>query len=205
MPQDNLTSRLEVEIKVRLTDTAAFATQLPSLGFHQKTAETLERNTLFDTPTGEMRRHGELLRVREYDGHWKLTHKAPVGFDTTATHKSRVETETEVDDGKALAAIFERLGYRASFIYEKFRAEWSDGEGDIVIDRTPIGDFAELEGEPDWIDRTASRLGISPSQYLTSSYGQLFLQWKETTGHPSANMTFVEIHPGKSAASSPQD
>ncbi len=50
-----------------------------------------------------------------------------------------------------------RLALRRSFVYEKFRAEWSDGEGHVVLDHTPIGDIAEIEGKSRWIDRTAAR------------------------------------------------
>ena len=185
--------KLEIEVKVRLTDRAGFAAKLSTLGFQLKTPETLERNLLFDSSDGLLRQRKEILRIRRYGDTWKLTHKAPAENSAAAAHKTRVETETEICDGEALASVFERLGYRQIFIYEKYRTEWSDGEGHVVMDVTPIGDFAELEGEPVWIDRTAQRLGISTSQYLTLSYGQLFLDWKKATNHTAANMTFAEI------------
>jgi len=193
MAQSSSTANLEIEIKARLADRAAFAAKLPSLGFQLKTAETPERNVLFDTGDGQLRQRGELLRIRRYGEHWKLTHKAPSRGSAGQSHKSRVETETRIEKGDALAAIFEGLGYRPVFTYEKIRAEWSDGQGEIVIDATPIGDFAELEGSHEWIDRTAAKLGISPSEYLTASYVQLFRDWKNAGNHPAANMTFAEI------------
>jgi len=185
--------KLETEIKVCLTDRAAFTAQLPAAGFHVLTAETMERNLLFDTPENRLRQRGELLRIRQYGDRCIVTHKAPAEKSASATHKVRVETETEIENGQALAAILERLGYKPIFIYEKFRTEWADNEGHIMVDGTPIGDFAELEGEPDWIDRTAAKLGIPPKNYLTTSYGQLFQDWKRATRHPAANMTFAEI------------
>ena len=57
-------------------------------------------------------------------------------------------------------AILRALGFSPSFIYEKFRSEWSDGEGQVVLDHTPIGDIAEIEGKSRWIDRTARALGV---------------------------------------------
>ena len=193
MSTGNPSGTLEIEIKVRLTDRAAFAAKLPALGFHLQTPETLERNILFDTPDGLLRQRRQLLRLRQYGSRWVLTHKAPAESDVTTMHKARVETETEIGDGETLAAIFERLGYRPVFIYEKLRTEWTDGEGHVVIDVTPIGDFAELEGSHEWIDATATRMGISPAQYLTASYGQLFLDWKKATQHAAVNMTFAEV------------
>ena len=75
------------------------------------------------------------------------------------THKHRLETETEIADGEAMAEVFLSLGLVAAFRYEKWRAEWSDGEGHCVVDETPIGNYAELEGSAEWIDKTAVRLG----------------------------------------------
>ena len=43
--------------------------------------------------------------------------------------------------------VFKSIGLVEAFRYEKWRSEWTDGEGHCVIDETPIGDFAELEGE----------------------------------------------------------
>lgn len=190
------TSKMETEVKVRLKDRVGFTTTLPSLGFHLQTAETMERNVLFDTPDGELRQRGELLRIRQYGDRWILTHKGPAEGAANSAHKVRAETETEIEDGRPLAAIFERLGLAPMFVYEKLRTEWADNEGHVVVDVTPIGDFAELEGNSEWIDRIAAKLGISPANYLKASYGQLFQDWKRATGHPAVNMTFAEIdHP----------
>jgi adenylate cyclase class 2 len=195
MTVDTGTGKMETEIKVRLTDRVEFTMHLPGLGFHLLTAETMERNVLFDTPDGELRQRGELLRIRQYGDRWILTHKAPVEGSANSTHKVRTETETEIEDGRPLATIFGRLGFTPVFVYEKLRSEWADNEGHVVVDVTPIGDFAELEGESAWIDRTAAKLGISPENYMKASYGQLFQDWKRATGHMAANMTFVEIDP----------
>lgn len=202
MSVETTTGKMETEIKVRLTDRAGFTMQLPGLGFHLLTAETMERNVLFDKADGELRQRGELLRLRQYGDRWILTHKAPVESSANSAHKVRSETETEIEDGRPLAAIFERLGFAPVFVYEKLRTEWADNEGHVVVDVTPIGDFAELEGSSDWIDRMAAKLGISPTNYMKASYGQLFQDWKRETGHPAVNMTFAEIDQskGKTAA-----
>src|SRR5438067_10204261 len=123
---------------------------------------------------GELRGRGEVLRIRRYGERWLLTHKSK---GSNARHKTRVEIETEVADGAALDRIFRALGFAPSFVYEKRRAEWSDGAGHVVLDATPIGDFAEIEGPADWIDRTAAQLGVRDDDYITGSYASLFEQW----------------------------
>jgi adenylate cyclase class 2 len=106
------------------------------------------------------------------------------------THKHRIETETEIADGNALAEVFRSLGLASAFRYEKWRSEWSDGEGHCVVDETPIGDYAELEGDGEWIDRISARLGIDRSRYITLSYGRLFEQWCAEHKSDARDLTF---------------
>jgi adenylate cyclase class 2 len=84
------------------------------------------------------------------------------------------------------------LGYRPAFVYEKRRSEWSDGNGHVVLDHTPIGDIGEIEGGPRWIDRTARALGVTPARYITKSYAELFFDWKRRYKRKALNMTFRE-------------
>jgi adenylate cyclase class 2 len=111
-------------------------------------------------------------------------------------HKHRIETETEVADGDALATVFLSLGLVAAFRYEKWRAEWSDGEGHCVVDETPIGNYAELEGSAEWIDRAAALLGIAPAQYITLSYGRLFELWRQQHHSAAEDLTFAAVAQG---------
>jgi adenylate cyclase class 2 len=132
--------------------------------------------------------------MREYGGQWVLTHKRPpANNDDTSFYKERLETETIVSDGDSMGAVFVELGFDPVFRYEKFRTEFRDGEGVLVLDETPIGDFAELEGSPEWIDRSLERLEIPRDWCFTDSYGRMFLNWKERSGSAAENMTFEEI------------
>jgi adenylate cyclase class 2 len=207
----------EIELKFPIADLAEFQSRLPGLGFALETPRTFEQNTLYDMPDRALRESRQLLRIRHYGGLWMLTHKRKPGTSNDkARYKVRIETETRVEDGPALAAIFEHLGYAPVFRYEKFRTEWSQigttiegplftdpaltGEPAIaapskhlVIDETPIGNYAELEGPTDWIDATLEKLEVDPGICITDSYGRLFLKWKQQTGSASENLTFEEV------------
>jgi adenylate cyclase class 2 len=185
-----MASPKEVEIKFALDDLRAIERKLRGLRFRRETPRTREFNTLYDLPGAVLRQRGELLRLRKYGDAWKLTHKGP---GRAGRHKSRVETETEVETGERMQGILAALGFAPSFHYEKFRIEWSDGTGHVVLDETPIGNYGEIEGPPRWIDRTARALGITPSQYITDSYAQLFADWKTRTGSPAEEMTFGAV------------
>jgi adenylate cyclase, class 2 len=180
----------EVEIKFLVPDPNALEQRLREHGFKNETPSTHEVNTLYDLPGQKLRRKGELLRLRDYGGEWRLTHKAKVKL---GRHKSRGELETGVSDGYHMDAILRALGFVPSFVYEKFRAEWSDGEGHVVVDHTPIGDVAEIEGKARWIDCVARKLGVKPQDYITKSYAELFFDWKRRTGSAAENMTFSEV------------
>ncbi len=182
-----MASHKEIEIKFRVDDVRALARRLREAGFRQVTRRTFEQNTLYDLPGGQLRKRGELLRLRKYGTEWLLTHKAK---SKVTRHKTRVETETKVADGIKLDTILQALGYAPTFRYEKFRAEWSDGKGHVVVDETPIGSFGEIEGPGRWIDGTALRLGIDRESYLTQSYVELFFAWKRRTRSRAHEMTF---------------
>jgi len=185
---------IETEIKFRVTNTAQLEAELTSIGFHLVTPRSFERNVLYDTADRSLRGKRELVRIRNYAGHWLLTHKrvpdSGIGEDR---HKHRVETETELSDGAALEEVFFAIGLLPAFRYEKWRTEWSDDIGHCVVDETPLGTFAELEGEPEWIDRVTSRLGVTPEEQLTVSYGRLFDQWRERTGSTAQDLTFEAV------------
>jgi adenylate cyclase, class 2 len=186
---------IETEIKFRVTDTAQLEAHLSSAGFRLVTPRSFESNVLYDTAERSLRSKRELVRIRNYAGRWLLTHKrvpdSGIGEDR---HKHRVETETELSDGAALAEVFCSVGLVPVFRYEKWRTEWSDNEGHCVVDETPLGTFAELEGSPEWIDRVAEQLSVAPEERLTVSYGRLFDQWRERTGSTAQDLTFEAVN-----------
>jgi adenylate cyclase class 2 len=185
---------VETEIKFRVDDLADLARRLTEAGFHLDTQRTFETNVLYDTPDRKMRARTEILRIRSYGGKWTVTHKRlPDNRPGEDRHKHRIETETEIADGNALAEVFHSLGLIPAFRYEKWRSEWSDGQGHCVVDETPIGNFAELEGRPEWIDRIAATLGVPPSAYMTLSYGRLFEQWRDEHRSTAEHLTFDAV------------
>jgi adenylate cyclase class 2 len=185
----------EIELKFSVADARALRSRVFELGFRLLTDRTFESNTLYDTPDRQLRGRKQIVRLRQYGERWTVTHKRQANdgvAQSNTRYKTRIETESVVEDGEALAEIFTQLGYAPVFRYEKFRTEWESDGGHLVLDETPIGIWAELEGEPAWIDAMLERLGVAFTQCSTDSYGTLFLKWKETTGSPAENLTFDE-------------
>jgi len=180
----------EIEIKFRVADVRALNRKLRAAGFRLITPRTHELNTLYDLPGELLRQRKQLLRIRKYGRIWTLTHKSGT---TRGRHSSRVELETGVADGKKMDLILRALGYAPSFRYEKFRAEWTDSQGHVVVDETPIGHFCEIEGPSRWIDATAQKLRVTPTDYITKNYATLFLDWKKETKSSAKEMTFKDL------------
>jgi adenylate cyclase, class 2 len=184
----------EIELKFAVSDIARFHAAVQSLGLKLITPRSFEANTLYDTPERLLRSRREVLRLREYAGRTIVTHKrvAP-NVNDDRRYKTRIETETTVGDADALAEIFRQLGCGPVFRYEKFRTEWDAGAGHLLLDETPIGVFAELEGPPEWIESMRERLHVPPELCTTESYGTMFLDWKARTNSPAEHLTFDEI------------
>ena len=179
----------ETEVKLRLADAAAFRSLLIQHGWRPG-PQVFERNTVFDTPGEELLRSQRLLRIRQIDDRAVVTVKLPAAYD--GPHKVREEHQFETNDVEQARQVFLGLGYKPSWIYEKRRTTFrKDGEeGIIEVDETPIGDFTEIEGKADWIDRTAQVLGFSRADYVTETYRGLFESWREQAGRGVIHMTF---------------
>jgi adenylate cyclase class 2 len=195
-------ANVETEVKLRVPDQPRLLRQLARLKAKLIRARVHEMNTLYDTAEGNLARHGQMLRIRmerpargsylEVRVHkivrgnvkkraW-LTFKGPVKGTRASDrgqYKVREEHEVRIFDDREMHRILEALGLRPWFRYEKFRSTFSlpRMKGlQVVLDETPIGLFLELEGEREEIDRAAELLGFGPSDYISKSYGALFME-----------------------------
>jgi adenylate cyclase, class 2 len=212
----------EIEIKLKISDPKVLKRELKRLGARPangSSGRVHEWNVIFDTPEGGLAKHGQLLRIRIETAEPKskkgkaaptkrtvLTFKRPivVGGAPSASaqenhrHKVREEIEVEVADAVVLATIFEGLGMRGWFRYEKYRttfclpaaSSWAKGLL-IELDETPIGTFVELEGPPAAIDRAALELGHSRRDFILKSYLALYVEECRRLGQEPRDMLFA--------------
>ena len=212
----------EIEIKLKISDAKALNRALKRLAARpvgRGTGRVHEWNVIFDTPEGGLAKHGQLLRIRTKTPQEKpkkgkamagqrtlLTFKRPSVEGKAASgsaqedhrHKVREELELEVTGGDTLAKIFEGLGMRGWFRYEKYRttyrlpasSSWAKGLL-IELDETPIGTFVELEGPPPAIDRAARELGFSSFDYIVKNYLVLYVEDCRKHGKEPKDMLFT--------------
>ena len=185
---------VETEIKIRVGDVEEIESRLRVRGFEESVSRSFENNTVWDTPERMLKSTGEIVRLRETHGIHVLTYK---GKAETSKYKSREELESELTSTQAIERILSRLGLQPMFRYEKYRTEYrrphatGPGDGVVTVDETPIGNFIELEGPPEWIDATAGELGFQESDFSTRSYGALYLEHCDAHGVQPSHMVFA--------------
>jgi len=181
----------EIEIKLRLPgNLGKIRRALRDLGFRVSKSRLHEYNVLLDTSNRTLRSHGKLIRVRRVGTHNVLTYKGP---SEQGRYKKRHEIEVMLPDAFKVEQIFNEIGYHPIFRYEKFRTEYAKepSKGVVLVDETPIGNYLEIEGSPGWIDRTARLLGFSAADYITRSYGYLYLAYCRERRIPPGDMLFT--------------
>lgn len=181
---------VEIEIKLPLESVTKGRALLRKHGFKVFAPRVLEENLVLDSESRTLYNRGLLLRVRRAGKIVTCTSKGPESIG--GPHKRREENEFQASDFKAIMAVFETIGFREAFRYEKYRTEFSRaGEhGHATLDETPIGAFMELEGSAAWINRTAKLLGFPQATWITLSYARLYSQWCEAKGITPTNMKF---------------
>ena len=214
----------EIEIKLRIENPKSLLRSLKKLGAKPSSARVHEYNLLFDTPDGGLAKHGQLLRIRtespapagpassakkrqaKSPTRTLLTFKSPsdqlaigplVPPPADRRYKIREETELVLPDGAPLQKIFEGLGLKGWFRYEKFRTPYRlpvrlSWARNLVLDydETPIGTFLELEGPGPAIDQAAKALGFSPRDYVIKNYLVLYLDDCKRAGVQPTHMLF---------------
>ena len=130
-------------------------------------ARRLQHDCLLDRGTEPLGDRHCTLRVRIDGDRAYVTFKGAPALGTTKVWE---ELETTVDDGELLLRLFERLGFRVWFQYQKYREEFYRGNLVIAVDEAPIGTFVELEGSEEDILAMATRLARPTSDFVLDSY-----------------------------------
>src|SRR6476646_11702707 len=108
----------EIEVKFPVADRAELIRKLREIGAARLDPETFEDNIVLDR-RGELRTRGALLRVRKFGKYAIATYKGPMSIE--AGIKSREEVQTGVESFELAIQLFDSLGYKPVFRYQKFR------------------------------------------------------------------------------------
>jgi adenylate cyclase class 2 len=145
----------EREIKIPVADLDPVRERLQVAGAEPQRLAGLESNLVFDLVDApaerRLRSRRELLRLRSDGGGTRLTFKSAPRFVDGV--KERLEHEFAVDDPAAARLLLESLGFGVAVRYEKVRETWRLLGCEVALDRTPMGDFVEVEELADDVPR----------------------------------------------------
>ncbi|HJX28945.1 MAG TPA: class IV adenylate cyclase [Thermoanaerobaculia bacterium] len=170
---------LEKEIKFPGVELDSLRDRLIELEAERVGPSAFEDNWILDREN-ELMSTGRILRLRTDSGRARLTLKGPMRLEGNL--KVRQEFEVQIENADEARSLLEGLGYSVVRRYQKMREEWQLGGVTIALDHTPIGDFAEFEG--DRAEVVAKRCGFDPLKAEKRSYLRLYEEYLKE--HPDA-------------------
>ncbi len=185
-----MTDTTETEVKLHYPDLAGMQTRLEAAGAELIVPRVFERNVRYENAEKTLSPRGIVLRLRE-DNHVRLTYKEGGKLEDGVV--SRFEAEVEVSDFGVMQTILGKLGYAPYLIYEKYRTTYTLDGAEVVLDEMPYGNFIEIEGDKDTIERVMTRLGLQGARRYTQSYIVLFQIVKARLGLTCHDLTFANF------------
>ncbi len=189
----------EREIKIPVSDLDAVRERLLAVGADLHRPASLEANQVFDlvdVPVEQrLRSRRELLRLRSDGAGNRLTFKSAPRF--VGSVKERVEHEFSVDDPTAARLLLESLGFEVAVRYEKVRETWRLDGCEVSLDRTPMGDFVEVEElaedlPPDRIVEVGRRCGLDVERSVPEDYLALYRTYRRGRPDLPRDMVFAQ-------------
>lgn len=177
----------ETEIKLYVPDLAAVQQKLEAVNAELTAPRVYERNVRYDNKERTMTPHGMVVRLRQ-DTRVRLTYKDDGTFENGVV--SRFEAEVEVSDFDAMETILGKLGYTPYLVYEKYRTTYEMDGAEVVLDEMPYGNFVEIEGERDAIERIIHTLNLGDAKRFDGSYSTLFERVRQKLGLKFSDLTF---------------
>jgi adenylate cyclase class IV len=178
-------SRDELELKARVEDPEALRRALLAAG-----AELVYRGAMLDRRfdrKGRLDARDEVVRLRVFqpaDGAamWGvLGWKGPAG--TRGRYRHREEWESRVDDPKATLVVLRRLGYKIVRRVDRAVEQYRLGGATVRLEWFPAMDvLAEVEGEPDAIERAIAASGLPRDAFLPESLPFFTSAYEQRTG-----------------------
>jgi len=180
----------EIEIKVRLNDKKAVQKKLLSLGW---TIESLnfQREHRITDKNNTLGEKGIFPRTRKEGTVSTFTIKVnPEGkfksSDLNKKYFKRLEYDVGVEDADKMAEVLYILGLTEQRVLEKYRQTWTKTDKDyglkIVIDFLSFGNYIELEGKEEEIEKMINALELSGEERIPLAYWRVYKIYCEKNG-----------------------
>ncbi len=185
----------EIEVKFYVGDLSKIEERLKGLNAGLIQPRVHETNLRYDTPKGELRQSGKVLRLRQ-DDKARMTYKGASKKEDGVM--SRTEIEFVVEDFESAKQLIEALGYKLMVFYEKYRTTYKLDHTHIMLDELPYGSFVEIEGNDiSSIREMAKKLELHWEAAIETSYHALFERVAKSRKLDESKLTFDAFKSGK--------
>lgn len=179
---------IEIEIKFKIDDLSILEDKIKTAGGKVLHKNTFQRAVRVDTPDESLQQRGVFLRVR--DGEKKtMTVKSKIS-GSDEKFKERQELEIEISDVELAEKMLFKLGYTKKWIMEKYRTEYELEGAILALDRLPFGNYLEIEGDKDLIEKVIKILELEDSERNIHSYWHLFEEFKKANNLQGEDIVF---------------
>jgi adenylate cyclase class 2 len=179
--------QLETEIKFYLADLSSIRQHIIEMGAHSR-GRSFESNIRFEDACQNLKKQKSLLRLRQ-DRKVRLTYKSTPP-EEDGQFKILKELEVEVSDFDTMHHILEALGFHQEQVYEKRRETMVLDRTHFCLDSMPFGNFLEIEGPKQDIQKFTARLGLAWKQRILLNYLEIFEILKNKLHLEFSNVTF---------------
>ena len=152
----------EIEIKFAVKDTKRLRRNCESLGFRIAVGRHREKNYLFDDASGNLRKAGKLLRVRNTPSSQTVTYKGPIL--ATSKLKHREEIECRIENAETMIRILEEVGFKVRTRIFEVPNRIRKRRFNVSLDETEAGNYLEVEGPS---DEEITELGVEAGIFGT--------------------------------------
>lgn len=163
--------QLETEIKFYIADLSSIRQRIVEMGAYSN-GRSFESNIRFEDRHRNLKKQKSLLRLRQ-DRQVRLTYKSTPPEDNDQ-FKILKELEVEVSDFDTMHHILEALGFHQEQVYEKWRETLVLDRTHFCLDSMPFGNFLEIEGPKQEIQKFTVRLELAWSQRILMNYLEIF-------------------------------
>jgi adenylate cyclase class 2 len=178
-------TKIEIELKFKIDDYNDICKKLQKSGA-DFLGKSFEKTIRFDSQDKRLEKNGLFLRVRTGFKNIVTLKKKILNRD----FKEREEIEFEISDPEKMELVFSNLGFNKKKIMEKYREKWTLNNTEVVVDKLPMGDFAEIEGDEASIEKTANILGLDLKKKITATYWDLWEDFCKDNGVKEENIIF---------------
>jgi len=195
-------NNLELEIKflIGLDDIFTIREKILKITGIFYEGKVYEKTTMLDNLVGQMQKEDARLRVRQISEQ-KNSENQKIEFSYKRRIKASggIKEEEEIEtaftaDINLFFQIINKMGYKITTSYERYRETYKDSDVKITLDEFPFGYILEIEGEKDKIKNICKFLHLNMSKSYPLSCDDVYVELCKKQGiQPQNHILFDDL------------